>query len=96
MWRLICEVYSKRRSYDNLAVRLYRLQRSSADLQKLEYDHIAYVIDSLRESNKRIKNMKAYLLTALYNAPLTIGSFYAAAVRQDNSKEEFYDRRIET
>jgi hypothetical protein len=80
---LICEVYSKDGAM-TLGGETVPASKVKRRFEKLEYDHIAYVIDSLRESNKRIKNMKAYLLTALYNAPLTIGSFYAAAVRQDN------------
>ena len=51
--------------------------------RRLEFDHIAYVMDSLRETTTKIINIRAYLLTALYNAPLTIGPYYAAAVRHD-------------
>ena len=34
-------------------------------------------------STTRIKNIRVYLLTALYYAPITIGPYYAAAVRHD-------------
>lgn len=51
--------------------------------RKLQFEHIAYVLDSLRETTTRIINIKAYLLRALYDAPLTIGHFYSAAVRHD-------------
>ena len=44
-----------------------------------------YVMDALRETTTKIWNIRAYLLTALYNAPLTIGPYYAAAVRHDFS-----------
>ena len=50
---------------------------------QLEYAHISYVIDSLRSTNKRIRNIRTYLLTALYNAPITMGPFFSAAVRHD-------------
>ena len=30
-----------------------------------------------------IRNIRAYLLTTLYNAPLTMGPYYSAAVRHD-------------
>lgn len=39
----------------------------------LNIDHIKYVIESVKNSNTTIKNIKAYLITSLYNAPLTIG-----------------------
>ena len=44
-----------------------------------------YVLDSLRETTTKIINIRAYLLTALYNAPLTIGPYYSAAVRHDRA-----------
>lgn len=51
--------------------------------KRLRFEHVAYVLDSLRETTTRIINIKAYLLRALYDAPLTMGHFYAAAVRHD-------------
>ena len=50
---------------------------------RLDREHIAYVIDSLRQTTTKINNIRAYLLTALYNAPVTIGPYYSAAVRHD-------------
>ena len=50
---------------------------------QLDKEHIAYVIDSMKQTTTRINNIRAYLLTALYNAPVTIGPYYAAAVRHD-------------
>ena len=49
----------------------------------LDGEHVRYVIDSLRQTTTKINNIRAYLLTALYNAPVTIGPYYAAAVRHD-------------
>jgi len=51
--------------------------------RQLERENIAYVIDSLKQTTTRISNIRAYLLTALYNAPVTIGPYYSAAVRHD-------------
>ena len=49
--------------------------------RQLEREHIEFVLDSMRENTNQIKNIKAYLLTALYNAPITIGPYYSAMVR---------------
>lgn len=40
---------------------------------KIDYDHIAYVLDCVAETGKthKIRNIKKYLLAALYNAPMT-------------------------
>ena len=40
-------------------------------------------IDSMSQTTTKINNIRAYLLTALYNAPITIGPYYSAAVRHD-------------
>jgi len=45
--------------------------------------HVKYVLDSLRENTTEVRNIKSYLLTALYNAPSTIGSYYRARVNHD-------------
>ena len=51
--------------------------------QQLDGGHIKYVVESLRQTTTKINNIRAYLLTALYNAPVTIGPYYSAAVRHD-------------
>jgi len=52
-------------------------------LLKLDREHIRFVFDCLRENTTQVRNMKQYLLTALYNAPVTISSYYAARVNHD-------------
>ena len=54
-----------------------------ARFRRLRFEHAAYVLDALENTTSEIKNIKAYLLTALYNAPLTIGPYYSARVRHD-------------
>lgn len=48
--------------------------------RQLDSEHIKYIMDSLRQTTTKINNIRAYLVTALYNAPVTIGP---AAVRHD-------------
>lgn len=50
---------------------------------KLNYSHIDYVLFSLHRNTTKVGNIKAYLLTTLYNAPLTISNFYQAEVNHD-------------
>ncbi|MEY8262500.1 DUF6017 domain-containing protein [Oscillospiraceae bacterium 50-60] len=51
---------------------------------QLDSEHIQYVIDALKQTTIiKINNIRAYLLTALCNAPVTIGPYYSAAVRHD-------------
>lgn len=51
--------------------------------RQLDSSHVEYILDSLKETTTKIFNIRAYLLTALYNAPVTIGPYYAAAARHD-------------
>lgn len=50
---------------------------------KLNSSHIEYVLDRMRENTTYVRNIKKYLLAALYNAPSTIDSYYAALVNHD-------------
>ena len=50
---------------------------------KLDSSHIEYVLDCLRASTADIRNIKAYLLEMLFNAPATCGSYYRAKVNHD-------------
>ena len=50
---------------------------------KLNSSHIRYVMDCLKENTTDVKNMKQYLLATLYNAPMTIDSYYRARVNHD-------------
>lgn len=57
--------------------------RVNERLRHLEYEHIQYVFDRMAETPSEIKNIRAYLLTALYNAPITMDSYYTALVNHD-------------
>lgn len=52
-------------------------------LLKLDYSHIEYVIKRMKECSSEIRNIKQYLLAALYNAPMTIGTYYQAMYNND-------------
>lgn len=54
-------------------------------LMKLDSSHIQYVLACLKENTTDIKNMKQYLLTALFNAYVTISPYYQAKVNYDFS-----------
>lgn len=52
-------------------------------LLKLTSEHIEYVIDCMMENTSDIRNIKKYLLAALFNAPSTIDSYYTTKVHHD-------------
>lgn len=52
-------------------------------LKKLNADHIRFVLDCLVANTSPIRNMKQYLLAALFNAPTTIQLYYQNKVNHD-------------
>ena len=50
---------------------------------KLNTSHIEYVLDRMRENTTYVRNIKKYLLAALYNAPVTMDSYYTSLVSHD-------------
>jgi hypothetical protein len=50
---------------------------------KLDSSHVQYVMDCMRENTTYVRNIKKYLLAALYNAPSTISNYYSSLVQHD-------------
>ena len=52
-------------------------------LLKLNSEHITYVLECLNRTKNKIHNIRAYYISALYNAPETIDAYYQAEVNYD-------------
>ena len=52
-------------------------------LLKLTAEHIEYVLDCMKSNTTEVRNIKKYLLAALFNAPSTMDSYYTARVNHD-------------
>ena len=50
---------------------------------KLEGKHIEYVLFALKKNTSDVRNIRAYLITALYNSSTTIDSYYTTQVNHD-------------
>ena len=50
---------------------------------KINSMHLEYVIDCMKKNPAKVRNIKQYLLAAIYNAPLTMQSYYQAWVNND-------------
>lgn len=61
----------------------YPLQLVKSKFLKLNSSHIQYVMDCLKETTSKVRNIKKYLLAALFNAPSTMKSYYQAEVNHD-------------
>lgn len=61
----------------------YPIAHVKSKFLKLNYSHIAYVVDCLQENVSKVKNIKKYFLAALFNALSTIEGYYQAEVNND-------------
>ena len=50
---------------------------------KIGSSHIEYVLERMRENTTYVRNIKKYLLAALYNAPVMMDSYYTSLVSHD-------------
>lgn len=50
---------------------------------KLNSEHISFVLDCIKKNTTDVRNTKQYLLATIYNAPLTISSYYDFLVQHD-------------
>ena len=72
---------------DAVTVRIGGVEKTAvlvkSQFMKLKKAHIEYVMNCLKKNTTKIANIRAYLLTTLYNAPLTMDSYYQAKVNYD-------------
>jgi len=61
----------------------YPVQLVKSKFLKLNSGHIEYVMDCLKGNTSKVRNIKKYLLAALFNAPTTISGYYQAEVNHD-------------
>ena len=61
----------------------YPAEAVKARFLKLDSSHVQYVMDCMRENTTYVRNIKKYLLAALYNAPGTISNYYSSLVQHD-------------
>ena len=80
---LIVDVLSSTASTIRIGGEVLSVDAVKRRFRQLDREHIKYIIDSMSQTTTKINNIRAYLLTALYNAPITIGPYYSAAVRHD-------------
>ena len=83
---LVQETVCSTRSRIRVAGNDYPAEVVRAKLLKLNSEHIRFVMDCLKQNTTRIRNIRQYLLTALFNAPSTMASYYAALVAHDMAK----------
>lgn len=80
---LMVETVSIPRKYIYIGRTRFPYEIVKSQFLKLNYEHILYVITCMKDNTTKVKNIRSYLLTTLYNAPNTIDSYYQAEVNHD-------------
>lgn len=80
---LILEVVLSKRSQIEIARDCYPVELVRSRFLKLDYSHVEYVIERMKDNTAKVRNIKKYLLAMLFNAVSTMGSYYQAEVSHD-------------
>ena len=80
---LMLEVVLSKRPYIRIAGDDFPREVVRSRFLKINSSHLEYVFGCIDRNTTKVGNIKAYLLTALYNAPATMDSYYRAEVRHD-------------
>ena len=84
---LIVETCCSRREYIRVNQENMPRDLVKSRLLKLDKEHITYVMDCLSKNTTLVGNIKAYTLSALYNAPITISQHYTSLVSHDMAQD---------
>ena len=83
LFEVICEIVCVKRKTVKIGGNDYPYELVKSKFLKLNSSHLEYVISCMQETTTKITNIKAYMVTALYNAPLTMTHYYQQEVQHD-------------
>ena len=83
IYELIVETVLNQDKSILIASRKYPTELVKGKFLKLNLFHVEYVLDCLKKNTTKVRNIKKYLLAALFNAPSTIGGYYEAEVNHE-------------
>lgn len=83
IFELILEMVLRKGEQIVISSGTYPAELVRSKFLKINYGHVEYVISCLQSNTTKVKNIKKYLLAALFNAPSTISGYYTAEVNHD-------------
>ena len=83
LFEIICEVICVKHRTIRIGGEDYPYELAKSKFLKLNSSHLNYVIGCMKNTTTKITNIKAYMVTALYNAPSTISHYYQQEVQHD-------------
>jgi len=85
---LMVETIMTPKEYITIEGTIYPQQLVRERYMKLTSEHIQYVFECMDSITTKIRNIKAYLRTTLYNASTTIDNYYRAEANHDFGKKQ--------
>ena len=83
IYETVCDVVCVKRRTIRINGEEYPYELVKSRFLKLNSGHVEYVMSRMRETVTKITNIRAYLITALYNAPSTMSHYYQQEVQHD-------------
>ena len=83
LFEVICEVVCVKHKTVRIGGDDYPYELVKSKFLKLNSSHLNYVIGCMKNTTTKITNIKAYMVTTLYNAPSTINHYYQQEVQHD-------------
>ena len=83
IYETVCDVVCVKRRTIRINGEEYPYELVKSRFLKLNSGHVEYVMGCMRETVTKITNIRAYLITALYNAPSTMSHYYQQEVQHD-------------
>lgn len=83
IYDLVLEVVVSKSPTTVIASNEYPTELVRSKFLKLTSMHVEYVMDCFNQNSTKVRNIKKYLLAALFNAPSTISGYYTAEVHHD-------------
>lgn len=83
LYQIICDVVCVRRASIRIGKEDYPYELVKSKFLKLTYSHIQYVMGCMKNTATKVTNIRSYLITALYNAPITMSHYYQQEVQHD-------------
>lgn len=83
LYEIICEVVCVSRKTIKIGGEEYPYELVKSKFLKINSSHLEYVLGCMENTTTKISNIKAYMVTALYNAPSTMNHYFQQEVQYD-------------
>lgn len=83
LFGVICDVVCVKRKTVRIGGENYPYELVQSRFLKLNSSHLQYVMDCMHNTTTKITNIRAYMITALYNSVSTLSHYYQQEVQHD-------------